>query len=156
MSVKPQSPFACIHGGGAFTDDLGDEGILSTTTNTPSNAVCVWQEILLADGYLGTADVDGSFGPRTEAATKSRQSSRGLAADGSVGKNTFGAADASLTFDGGSTASGQYLYMRYNDAIEFTRNTTAVRPARGSRRGPERHRDSGQCPHRDRSESDPP
>jgi peptidoglycan hydrolase-like protein with peptidoglycan-binding domain len=97
-------------------------GVRSRRTRLAAVTVGALTAITLA---LGTspASVNGNFGTGTKAAHKSWQKTRSLTTDGSVGENTFAAADASLTFDGGSTADGQYLYMRYNDTIEFTRNT---------------------------------
>ncbi len=115
-----------IHGAGSFSDDFGDEGSLSTDTNTPSNAVCFWQEILWADGDLSSGDVDGYFGSTTKAATELWQSQHGVSSDGVVGKGTFGAADAHLYQEGGSSADGQYLYVYYRGGVrdvDFTRNT---------------------------------
>jgi peptidoglycan hydrolase-like protein with peptidoglycan-binding domain len=115
-----------IHGTGDYTNDLGDEGTLSTSTNTPSNAVCVWQEILAADNKLDFSEVDGYFGTKTESATKNWQSAHNLSPDGVVGKDTFGNADNRLSFNSGSSADGQYLSMLYNGSsfqMQFTRNT---------------------------------
>lgn len=49
-----------------------------------------WQGLMNARGYSLT--VDGSFGPSTETATKSFQTSRKLSADGVVGPDTWTAA----------------------------------------------------------------
>lgn len=48
-------------------------------------AVKIWQIIL---GFTG-ADVDGSFGSKTETATKNWQKNKGLTVDGVVGKNSW-------------------------------------------------------------------
>jgi putative peptidoglycan binding protein len=83
-----------IAGAGVLTDDWGDEGTISATTRNHSNAVWLWQVILIADGYLTSIDdVDCWFGERTTAATIRWQRARGLTADGKVGPNTFGRAE---------------------------------------------------------------
>ena len=57
------SGLAYVYGADSYTDDWGNEGILSTGTNTNSNATCLWQKILWADGFLDSAaDIDGKFG----------------------------------------------------------------------------------------------
>lgn len=90
---------AYIYGGGAWAGDWGDEGDLSTGTNTYSNATCLWQTILSADGYLSVGDVDGIYGSKTKAATKLWQAAKGLAdVDGVAGKDTFGKADDKLVY----------------------------------------------------------
>lgn len=47
-----------------------------------------WQTILVAAGHLGDREVDGIFGPRTEAATKAFQRALKVKADGIVGPAT--------------------------------------------------------------------
>ncbi|MFI0943953.1 peptidoglycan-binding protein [Streptomyces sp. NPDC021020] len=82
---------AYISGTGNPYDDFNDEGALNTSTNAVSNATCLWQSILVADGYLDNTvyEIDGSFGAKTRDATESWQSNHGLDDDGSVGKLTF-------------------------------------------------------------------
>ena len=48
-------------------------------------AVKIWQIIL---GFTG-AEVDGSFGKKTDAATREWQKNKGLTVDGIVGKNSW-------------------------------------------------------------------
>ena len=88
------SGLAYVYGAGDWTDDWGDEGILSMATNTKSNATCLWQKILWADGYLPyTSDIDGDFGQTTAWATVNWQVRLKLEnIDGVVGKETFKAA----------------------------------------------------------------
>ncbi|MFI5673090.1 peptidoglycan-binding domain-containing protein [Streptomyces cellulosae] len=86
-----------VYGADGFGDDWGDEGVLSTSMNTYSNATCLWQEILWADGYLSVSDIDGAFGAKTKAATKAWQTKKKLPdVDGVAGKDTFGRADDNL------------------------------------------------------------
>ena len=106
-----------IYGAGTYTDDWGDEGVTDTTHNTSSNATCMWQQILWADGYLtSTAEIDGIFGSRTATATANwqRHFMGAASADGSAGKNTWGNADNRLSYMSGSEASGQFLVVAYN------------------------------------------
>ncbi|MGW4019851.1 peptidoglycan-binding domain-containing protein [Streptomyces sp. NPDC005009] len=117
-----------VSGADTYTDDFGDEGLLSTSSHSSSNATCLWQIILLAEGAnesdgtdFDMSDIDGHFGPNTQHATKRLQVSWGLAdsfseADGKVGPNTFGYADSKLRYLGGSTASGGNLHVRYQGA----------------------------------------
>ncbi|MFF4759798.1 peptidoglycan-binding protein [Streptomyces sp. NPDC001292] len=102
---------AYVYGAGIFSDDWGDEGVLSTSTHTYSNATCLWQKILWADGYLPyLSDVDGIFGSKTKSATQAWQRFHQLNDDGVVGKATFSMANGALldndkngtvdTFDG--------------------------------------------------------
>jgi hypothetical protein len=81
-----------ISGSGVVTDDLNDEGTLSTTQHNFNGAVWLWQSILIADGYLTTAGRDCQFGAGTKAATKLWQTAHDLDDDGVVGPKTFAAA----------------------------------------------------------------
>src|SRR5690606_29273737 len=66
-----------VSGSGAFGDDWDDEGTLGQGyPATYSNATCLWQKVLYADGYLSTAQVDGVFGSTTWAATYNWQHDR--------------------------------------------------------------------------------
>jgi hypothetical protein len=126
LSASPASAAASdgyVKGGGAFADDFGDEGVLSTTSYRTSSATCFWQQILWAEGATerdGTAfdqaDMDGDFGPNTDHATRNLQSRWNVGVDGEVGPQTFGVADSKLRFVSGSTASGEYLRLRYDGA----------------------------------------
>ena len=81
-----------ISGSGVVTDDLNDEGTLSTTSHSFSGAVWLWQTILVADGYLSNSARDCQFGSGTKAATKLWQAAHDLDDDGIVGPATFTAA----------------------------------------------------------------
>ncbi|WP_234046699.1 peptidoglycan-binding domain-containing protein [Streptomyces adelaidensis] len=95
-----------ISGGGDFTNDWGDEGTLSQSSYAKSNATCLWQQILWAEGAKeqnGTAfdasDIDGDFGPNTDYATRNLQDRWPLRyVDGKVGNGTWGYADSKLSF----------------------------------------------------------
>ncbi|MCZ7414003.1 MULTISPECIES: peptidoglycan-binding domain-containing protein [unclassified Streptomyces] len=95
---------AYIKGGGWFGDDWGDEGVLTTSTNANSNATCLWQKVLWADGFLPWSGIDGVFGKNTRAATVAWQQYHGLPDDGAVGKDTFGMADGGLLDTNGNGA----------------------------------------------------
>jgi hypothetical protein len=120
-----------VSGAGTYTDDFGDEGTLSTSSYGSSNATCLWQTILLAEGAdesdgtdFDHSDIDGHFGSNTQHATKRLQVSWGLAdsfsdADGKVGPNTFGYADRKLRHLSGSTDSGGNLKLRYQGTKHY-------------------------------------
>jgi hypothetical protein len=99
------SGLSMVAGSGGFHDDWNDEGRLSTSRHASSNATCLWQKVLWADGKLGWNDIDGVFGPGTHAATIEwqRRWVGADAGDGVVGKATFTAAGkylADTDFDG--------------------------------------------------------
>ncbi|MCX5255057.1 peptidoglycan-binding protein [Streptomyces canus] len=129
MSASPASAKISdgyVRGYDDFRGDWSDEGVLSATENSVSNAVCLWQTILWASGATeidGTefdrSDIDGHFGSNTKRATQQLQAKWGLAdswgeADGRVGGNTFGKADDYLVKTGGSTDDGQGLKLTFN------------------------------------------
>ena len=60
------------------------------------------QELLNQNGY--SLDVDGKFGPKTQAAVKDYQTKNNLKVDGIVGTNTWGALTNSTNSAGGSTS----------------------------------------------------
>ncbi|WP_151476922.1 peptidoglycan-binding domain-containing protein [Streptomyces albicerus] len=130
VSASPASATSAqgyFTGYGAWTDDWSNEGTLSTGSYANSNATCLWQEILWAEGATesnGTAydeaDIDGIFGPNTEYASKKLQTRWGLDNDGRVGPLTLGTADNKLRYISGSTEAGT-LYLRYDGAAhDFT------------------------------------
>ena len=93
---------AHIYGGGTWVGDWGDEGDLSTGTNTYSNATCLWQKILWA-----------VFGSKTKAQTLYWQEMNELSGlDGIAGKETFGKADDYL-YEISEDSSGAFR-LRYD------------------------------------------
>jgi hypothetical protein len=94
-----------IQGAGDFHDDFGDEGVLSISTHTYSNATCLWQKVLWADGLLSWEDIDGIFGQKTHDATRVFQVvyTPNEPDDGSVGRKTFSAAWGLKDIDGDKT-----------------------------------------------------
>jgi peptidoglycan hydrolase-like protein with peptidoglycan-binding domain len=117
LGASPASAAASdgyVSGGGSFYDDFADEGTLSTSSHASSNATCLWQIILYAEGVKesdGTqfdyADIDGRFGPNSKYATKQLQKAWGLTQDGIVGQRTFGSADDKWN---SSTGGGELEY----------------------------------------------
>ncbi|MBD0839222.1 peptidoglycan-binding domain-containing protein [Streptomyces sp. TRM68416] len=99
LGASPASAAASdgyLSGSGYTYDDWDDEGTLSSSSYAKSNATCLWQKILWAEGAIekdgtkyDTADIDGHFGSNTTHATKNLQKRWGLSADGLVGKKTF-------------------------------------------------------------------
>jgi peptidoglycan hydrolase-like protein with peptidoglycan-binding domain len=121
LGASPASAAASngyVSGAGTFYDDFADEGTLSTTSYSTSNATCLWQIILYAEGVKesnGTlydkSDIDGKFGANTKYATKQLQKKWGLTQDGIVGKKTFGSADDKWN---ASTRAGELEYRAYS------------------------------------------
>ncbi|MFI9832916.1 peptidoglycan-binding protein [Streptomyces sp. NPDC051913] len=127
MSASPASAAysdGYVRGYGIYGDDWGDEGGAKMSNGggwNESNAVCLWQKILWAEGANETngtnfdaADVTGYFGDNTEHGTRELQARWGLTVDGLVGNNTFGRADKELRVTGGSDDSGEQLNMTYD------------------------------------------
>ncbi|WP_105975354.1 peptidoglycan-binding domain-containing protein [Streptomyces geranii] len=97
------SGLAYVYGADVFADDWDNEGIVDINNNKQSNATCLWQKILWADGELAASDIDGDFGSTTAAATARWQARFGLTSDGSAGRNTWTEAGNYLRNDlGGS------------------------------------------------------
>ncbi|MET8732194.1 peptidoglycan-binding domain-containing protein [Streptomyces parvus] len=125
LSAAPASAKASdgfVRGYGNWTDDWADEGTLSSTpaTHGLSNATCLWQKILWAEGAHNSdgkrflaSDITGKWGHDTTAATRQIQYRWDLTADGIVGPGTFGRADVQLVHAGGSTAKGKKLNLTY-------------------------------------------
>ncbi|MFI0901119.1 peptidoglycan-binding protein [Streptomyces sp. NPDC020983] len=116
---------AYISGSGSPDDDLNDEGALNLTTNTVSNATCFWQNILYVDGQLKATDIDGSFGPDTQGATRTWQFLHGLTQDGSAGKATFTKAGTNvnlLSLVGSDVYNGSYTGVNRNLPISRAAN----------------------------------
>lgn len=112
---------AYVYGAGAWTDDWDDEGILSTSSNTSSNATCLWQKILWADGLLSSSDIDGIFGNGTKTATETWQRERSQPVDGVVGKDTFRFASYKVSDSDYDGAVDHYNGSKY--AINVTRDS---------------------------------
>lgn len=127
LSVSPASAsgtysgLAYVYGAGTYEDDWGNEGDLSTGTNTSSNATCLWQKILWADGYLASSDIDGVFGEDTKTATRKWQEYWYLPSDGVVGKNTFQKA-GSFLWDGNNDGAVD-TYIGGKHTINVTRDS---------------------------------
>ncbi|MDX2939533.1 peptidoglycan-binding domain-containing protein [Streptomyces ipomoeae] len=125
-----------VRGYDTFKGDWGDEGDLSRTSPfANSNATCLWQRILWAEGASAVGydnklfekgHIDGSYGYRTHYTTRSLQSRWGLGNDGIAGNDTWGRADDNLVKISGSTADGEMLYLRYDGkehSFSVQRNT---------------------------------
>ncbi|MEU7282485.1 peptidoglycan-binding domain-containing protein [Streptomyces sp. NPDC045431] len=107
------SGLSTVAGSGGFSDDWNDEGILSTSRHASSNATCLWQKVLWADGKLDWNSIDGVFGSGTREATKAWQrrwvGAGAGADDGVVGKATFTAAGRSLADTDGNGSVDTYI-----------------------------------------------
>ncbi|NML49235.1 Tat pathway signal protein [Streptomyces sp. R302] len=111
-----------VRGYDTYVGDWGDEGTVSMLVSQykNSNATCLWQRVLWAEGAGGDPEhpfyegwINGSFGPETSSATFNLQRRWGLTADSYVGPKTFGRADDNLVKTGGSTGRGETLYLEY-------------------------------------------
>ncbi|MFF0338349.1 peptidoglycan-binding protein [Kribbella sp. NPDC004875] len=113
---------AYVAGAGTMYDDWTDEGVVSVAVHRSSNATCLWQAILWANGYLPKSEIDGVFGDRTDAATRSFQRAEGLSADGSAGRKSWAAAGGvSHTVDASGWSNG--LYSGTKHAVTVRRNS---------------------------------
>ncbi|HEY3865433.1 MAG TPA: peptidoglycan-binding protein [Solirubrobacteraceae bacterium] len=114
-----------------------------TATPTPEPATTTEHVIVLTSGSegrqvqllqqaLGSIKVDGIFGPETEAAVRSFQSSHGLTVDGIVGALTSAAlrgSGSALTSDVQSTIPGETLNGSSPTTTEQSPSTPATQPA---------------------------
>ncbi|QDQ16519.1 hypothetical protein FH965_24085 [Streptomyces spectabilis] len=120
-----------IDGSGYAYNDWGEEGTLSIDSHsTVSDATALWQTVLYADGAkwrdaggelhtFRKADITGRFEERTESATYWWQRHEDLEeVNGVVGKETFGAADNSLS---GPEPNGKVLFLGYRHDVAFKR-----------------------------------
>ncbi len=113
---------AYVYGADGWHDDWYDEGILSTSSNTSSNATCLWQKILWADGLISSSAIDGVFGSGTKTATETWQAQRHQPVDGIVGKDTFKFASYNAA-DADSNGSVDH-YNGANYVINMTRDSS--------------------------------
>lgn len=113
-----------ISGTGDWTNDWSDEGPISASSYSYSNAAAGWQAILWADEYLtSTTEIDCRFGSTTTGATKQWQTDHlGSAyANGSAGPQTLARAESYMY----ANSSGQYIYPgRGGRYVTFTRNSS--------------------------------
>ncbi|SDN01630.1 Putative peptidoglycan binding domain-containing protein [Streptomyces sp. cf386] len=124
-----------VRGYDKHIDDFDDEGTLGSFLggHSPSNAVCMWQRILWAEGATAStgrpfpeAFINGYFGEDTQTATKWLQERWHLDVDGRVGNQTFGKAHIHNFQTGGSTDRGETLYLEYrgrSHSFPMRRNT---------------------------------
>jgi hypothetical protein len=128
-----------VRGYDTYKGDWGDEGTLGMhiASNGNSNAVCLWQKILWAEGAEesnGTAfdqsDIDGQFGNNTRHATEdlSHRWLGWLKERPDVNNELFGRADNQLEYKSGSDGRGRTLTLRYNGSAH---NTTMTRNSEG-------------------------
>jgi peptidoglycan hydrolase-like protein with peptidoglycan-binding domain len=103
--------------------DWENEGVVSKLTNPKTNVTCLWQKILWADGDLPASGIDGAFGDNTYNATINWQrAAGGLSADGSAGRNTWGAATYWLYDSNGDGRVDTYLGAAHNFAVSIDSN----------------------------------
>jgi hypothetical protein len=118
-----------VSGAYEFQDDFGDEGTLSTSSHSHTNATALWQWVLWAEGAKKSngdpflrADIDCWFGSTTKSATVSLQRTLKLEdIDGIVGTETFGAVDGNIEYVSTDYDSSTYrTKLRYRgDANAF-------------------------------------
>ncbi|MFF8014258.1 peptidoglycan-binding protein [Streptomyces sp. NPDC007929] len=130
MSTTPASAASSdgyISGSGGFRNDWSDEFVSS---GARSNAVCMWQKILWAEGLLSNPEVDGVFGGKTVQRTRTLQSRWHVSPTGKADNTTFtaAAAPARLKYVSGSTGSGKRLVLKYDG---FDHDFNLVRNERG-------------------------
>ncbi|MEU1895296.1 peptidoglycan-binding domain-containing protein [Streptomyces pristinaespiralis] len=125
-----------VRGYDRFSDDWDDEGDLQRLEPySNSNATCLWQRILWAEGAYAVdydnerftkGDIDGYFGWRTFYSTRDLQRRLAVTQDGIVGGTTFGLVNKHMYQTGGSTARGRTLDLRYQGrehSFDLRRNT---------------------------------
>lgn len=128
-----------VRGYDEYSGDWADEGTLGMhiASNGNSNAVCLWQKVLWAEGAEesnGTAfdqsDIDGHFGDNTRHATEdlSNRWLGWLNERPDVDGELFGRADNQLEYVSGSDGRGRTLTLRYNGSAH---NTTMTRNTEG-------------------------
>ncbi|MFG2732554.1 peptidoglycan-binding protein [Streptomyces canus] len=128
LSPSPASAAASdgyVRGYGEWEGDWGDEGEITRWAFDDSNAACLWQKVLWAEGARevdGTtfdqADIDGDFGSNTERATEWLQAKWNLQYfDGRAGPESFGRADNNIRYSSGSEGSGEQLDLVYRGAV---------------------------------------
>ncbi|NEA98768.1 peptidoglycan-binding domain-containing protein [Streptomyces sp. SID13726] len=109
-----------ISGTGSFRNDWSDETVQAGYF-AQSNAACLWQKVLWAEGLLTNSEVDGDFGSKTIARTKTLQSRWHIPVTGKADKATFNRAGGRLSLVSGSIANGKRLVLEYRGAAqEFT------------------------------------
>ncbi|MER5551639.1 peptidoglycan-binding domain-containing protein [Streptomyces sp. NPDC002793] len=104
-----------VSGSGSFRNDWSDETV-HAGYYPRSNAACLWQKVLWAEGLLTNSEVDGAFGSKTTARTRSLQSRWGIPVSGKADKSTFSKAAGRLTRTSGTTADGKRLELKYQGA----------------------------------------
>ncbi|MGW6904603.1 peptidoglycan-binding domain-containing protein [Streptomyces sp. NPDC054940] len=124
-----------VSGAYQFQDDFGDEGTLSTSSHTHTNATALWQWILWAEGAkksdgdaLLRADIDCRFGSDTKSATVNLQRTLRLDdIDGIVGNETFGAVDGNIEY-----VSTNYDSSTYRTKLRYTGDANSFHLYRSS------------------------
>ncbi|GHD11861.1 hypothetical protein GCM10010313_35470 [Streptomyces violarus] len=109
-----------VSGAGGYRDDWSDETVHANYFPR-SNAACLWQKVLWAEGLLTNSEVDGAFGSKTAWQTGKLQSRWGIPTSKKADRNTFTKAAGRLKFVSGSTASGKRLELKYDGLVnDFT------------------------------------